>query len=250
MRELILAVQFLTRLPTPQLRDFDPAWLAGCGRWFAPVGALIGALLALPWWALAQVEPWLAAALTLLVWVWVTGALHLDGLADLADGLGAAHRDPARFLAVLKDPHVGSFGVVALVMALLLKLVGLMLAARHGLSPWALLLLPAWARFGALWWSVSLPPLASGGQAERFAWTSGPALLWLTWLGLLAASAWAAPWLCVAGPLALWLWRRFLRVRLGGVSGDCLGAGIECVECGLLLVGVAGSLAGLKAWQG
>ena len=53
MRELILAVQFLTRLPTPQLRDFDPAWLAGCGRWFAPVGALIGALLLLPWQPLA-----------------------------------------------------------------------------------------------------------------------------------------------------------------------------------------------------
>ena len=178
------------------------------------MGALIGALLLLPWQPLAQVEPWLAAALTLLLWVWLTGALHLDGLADLADGLGAAHRDPARFLAVLKDPHVGSFGVVALVMALLLKLVGLMLAARHGLSPWALLLLPAWARFGALWWSVSLPPLASGGQAERFAWKSGPALLWLTLLGLLAISAWLAPWLCLAGPLALWLWRR-LALRAG-----------------------------------
>ena len=247
MRELILAVQFLTRLPTPQLRDFDPAWLAGCGRWFAPVGALIGALLLLPWQPLAQVEPWLAAALTLLLWVWLTGALHLDGLADLADGLGAAHRDPARFLAVLKDPHVGSFGVVALVMALLLKLVGLMLAARHGLSPWALLLLPAWARFGALRWSVSLPPLASGGQAERFAWKSGPALLWLTLLGLLAISAWLAPWLCLAGPLALWLWRRFLLVRLGGVTGDCLGAGIECLETGLLLAGVGWQLSGAPA---
>ncbi len=108
--------------------------------------------------------------------------------------------------------------------------------------------MPAWARFGALWWSVSLPPLASGGQAERFAWKSGPALLWLTLLGLLAISAWLAPWLCLAGPLALWLWRRFLLTRLGGVTGDCLGAGIECVETGLLLAGVGWQLSGAPAW--
>ncbi len=248
MRELILAVQFLTRLPTPQLRTFDPAWLAGCGRWFAPVGALIGSLLLALWWPLAQLDPWLAAIVTLLAWVWITGALHLDGLADLADGLGAAHRDSERFLAVLKDPHIGSFGAVALGLALLVKLVALMLAARHGLSPWALVLIPAWARFGALWWSVSLPPLASGGQAERFAWRSGPWLLWLSLAILLAASLALAPWLALAGPVLLWLWRRFLTRRLGGVTGDCLGAGIEWLECAALLLGSLGLLLGGPQW--
>ena len=111
MRELILAVQFLTRLPTPQLRDFDPAWLAGCGRWFAPVGALIGALLLLPWQPLAQVEPWLAAALTLLLWVWLTGALHLDGLADLADDYYEYDADNYRVVG-RKSGRVIGFGQV------------------------------------------------------------------------------------------------------------------------------------------
>ena len=69
-----------------------------------------------------------------------------------------------------------------------------------------------------------------------------------TLLGLLAISAWLTPWLCLAGPLALWLWRRFLLTRLGGVTGDCLGAGIECVETGLLLAGVGWQLSGALAW--
>ena len=127
------------------------------------------------------------------------------------DGLGAAHWRPARFLAVLKDPHVGSFGVVALVMALLLKLVGLMLAARHGLSPWALLLLPAWARFGAL--AVVGQPAAAGQRrpggtlclekaARRFLWLTpaGPA-------GYFRLADAVAAKRRIS--LALWLWRRF-----------------------------------------
>ena len=132
MRSLILAVQFLTRLPTPQLRTFDPAWLAGAIRWFAVVGLLVGALVAALGWLGAWLDPWLAALLMLVTWVWVTGGLHLDGLGDLADGLGAAHRSPERFLAVLKDPHTGSFAVITLALQLLAKLVLLMLATYLG----------------------------------------------------------------------------------------------------------------------
>ncbi|MEQ1479375.1 adenosylcobinamide-GDP ribazoletransferase, partial [Salmonella enterica] len=71
----------------------------------------------------AQLDGWVAALATVTVWVGVTGALHLDGLADLADGCGAAHKDRARLLAVMADPHVGSFGVVVIVLQLLAKLV-------------------------------------------------------------------------------------------------------------------------------
>lgn len=243
MRGLILAVQFLTRLPTPQLKRFDPAWLADCARWFGVVGALVGALVAAGAWLGGRVDPWLGALLALGLWTWVTGALHLDGLSDLADGLGAAHRDPERFLAVLKDPHVGSFGVVALVLALLAKLVLLMLAVKLAV-PWAgLLLLPAWARLGAIVWSATLPPLAAG-SGERFAWRTDWRAFGASCTGLAALSAWLAPALLLA-PLLWWGWRRFLWQRLGGMSGDCLGAGIELSELGLLLalVGAAGGSA-------
>lgn len=238
VRELILAVQFLTRLPTPQVRDFRAEDLTRSARWFPLVGLLIGAALLLPLWAL-EARPWLAAVLALLAWVWITGALHLDGLGDVADALGAAHRSPERFLEVLKDPHLGVFGVVAIVMQLLLKAV--LLAELAG-SPWlcGIVLVPAWCRWATLLWSRGLPPLQAG-MAERFAWQLGvwPVLLWALLLG--ALSLWLAPPLLLAlllAPLGIAYWRR----RLGGISGDCLGASTEVMETLLLLALVAGTL--------
>lgn len=227
----ILAIQFLTRLPTPQIKQFEPRLLAQSVAWFPAVGALIGALLLIPAYSLAH-EPWLAAILTLLVWVWVTGGLHLDGLADLSDGLGAAHRDPARFLAVLKDPHLGSFGVLSLILQLALKLILLMLCIRQ--QHWAaIVLIPAWARSGVYCWQT-LPALAPG-MAEQFGWQKTPYLGWLWWLVLLGQSAWLSPWLCAA-LLVIMGYRYWLKHKLGGVTGDCLGAGIEVSESAMLLV--------------
>jgi adenosylcobinamide-GDP ribazoletransferase len=176
----------------------------------------------------------------------MTGALHLDGLADLSDALGAAHRDPQRFLAVLADPHIGTFGVVSIVLMLILKWSGLAQLPTAALT--ALPLIPAWARLGPLVWSRWLPPLKAG-QAERFAGQlhSGWIVFWTA--VLLAASAAVAPALCLA-PLCIAAWGGWLKWRLGGTSGDCLGAGIEITELVLLyvlaLLGTAsGTLAGL-----
>ncbi|MBP9916473.1 MAG: adenosylcobinamide-GDP ribazoletransferase, partial [Thiobacillaceae bacterium] len=88
MRGLILAIQFLTRLPTPRVVDFRPEELAGGVVWFPLVGGLVGGLVAAAVWLGGLLDPWLGALLGLAVWVAVTGALHLDGLADLADALG------------------------------------------------------------------------------------------------------------------------------------------------------------------
>ena len=244
LRGLILAVQFLTRLPTPQVRDFRADDLTRSAVWHPVVGGIIGALLALPLWLLPD-HPWLAAILALLCWVWVTGALHLDGLGDVADAFGASHRDPARFLEVLKDPRMGVFGVVTVVMQLLLKLV---LFAELVASPWwwAIVLVPAWARWGTLWLSQRLPPLQQAGMAERFAWQLGPLAVWGWALALAVASLWAAPVLLLAlvwVPLMALYWRR----RLGGISGDCLGASIEVMESVLLLALV---LASTLPWGG
>jgi adenosylcobinamide-GDP ribazoletransferase len=184
--------------------------------------------------------------------------LHLDGLGDLADALGASHRDPQRFLTVLADPHLGTFGAVTIVLALLVKtaaLAALPLALTQGgvlTHGWtatyglpiaglpiiaAVPLIAAWARLGPLAWSRWLPPLKAG-QGERFAWSlqSGWIVAWT--IVLLAASAWVAPVLC-ATPLALAGWGLWLKVRVGGVTGDCLGAGVEAVEIVLLLALVA-----------
>lgn len=232
MRGLILATQFLTRLPTPQVRDFEPADLTRCAVWFPAVGLIIGALLVGLAWLLSSQQPMFAAMLLLALWTWVTGGLHLDGLADLADALGAAHSRPERFLEVLKDPHLGSFGVIALVTMLLAKFVMLSTLPANTIA--ALLLIPAWARLGPLVWVWCLPPL-HGGMGDRFAWQRQPTAM-LVWAAVLvAASVWLSPKLLFA-PILIAGWGLFLKRRLGGQCGDALGAGIEIVEVGLLAV--------------
>jgi len=232
MRGLILATQFLTRLPTPQIADFRPEDLSRSAIWFPFVGLLVGAGVLAATWLGTQLDPWLGALLGLLVWAWITGGLHLDGLADLADGLGAAHREPARLLAVMRDPHLGAFGVLALVLQLIFKLVLLMLIAREGV--WlALLLIPAWARLGPLIWTRYVPPLEAG-LGERFAWSVATRDMILWGLALLLVSIdMPALWLA---PLLLGAWTWFLRKRIGGMSGDMLGAGIEITETAMLLL--------------
>ncbi|HLB13498.1 MAG TPA: adenosylcobinamide-GDP ribazoletransferase [Burkholderiales bacterium] len=262
MRGLILALQFLTRLPTPRVPDFRPEDLAASAAWFPVVGAAVGAVVAVALVAGAFVDAWLGALAGLMVWVWITGALHLDGLADLADALGAAHRDPQRVLEVLRDPHIGTFGVVAIVLVLAAKLVLLAVVAKQ-LAPLvdairaaqvagvaiplgaefavpvaALGLVGAWARFGAVVWSQTLPPLASG-SAERFAWRTRHASLVAWAVALIVAAVWLFPPLAAA-PLAVALWWAFLKRRLGGMTGDCLGAGIEVCETVLLAVVAVG----------
>lgn len=231
MRGLILAIQFLTRLPTPQLRGLEAANLPRSAHWFPLVGLLIGALLSATLWLGSRIDPWLGALLTVLLWVWVTGALHLDGLADMSDALGASHRDRERFLAVLADPHLGTFGAVSLVLQLAFKLIVLMLLARSG-QYWVLLLIPAWARWGTLIWAC-LPTLKPG-LGERLGMQVRLPAIWL-WGGVLAASSLIAPVLWCA-PLLVLIWRQFLLRRLGGMTGDLLGAGVELVESAALLL--------------
>ncbi len=245
MRGLILAVQFLTRLPTPRLADFQAGELAASVAWFPLVGLLLGGLVAAAAWLGGLLDPWLGALLALALWVGVTGALHLDGLADLADALGAAHRPGdtearrEKLLAVLADPHMGVFGGVALAMQLLAKLVLLMLAVKAG-AYLALLLIPAWARWGVLVWS-RLPSIKPG-FGERFAWRVSTGLV-LVWAVSLAGASLVAPSL-LAGPLLAAAWRAFLIRRLGGMTGDALGAGVEWLETGLLLcVAILGKIA-------
>mgnify|MGYP003413756916 FL=1 len=236
MRGLILALGFLTRLPLPAVRDYQPAELARALVWFPAAGLVVGAAVALAAALGAALDPWLGALAGVAMWVWITSGLHLDGLADTADALGAAHRDPARFLAVLADPHVGSFGVIALVLQLTAKLVLLHWLLTLEL-PWlALVLIPAWARWSAAGWALLLPPLKPG-LGERLSRTGNRAGWIAGGLALAAISA-ASPFAFAALVPAL-LWGVWMRLKLGGQSGDILGAGIEwCESAALLLAGV------------
>jgi len=247
MRGLIVALQYFTRLPTPALDDWRDGDLARAAPWLPSVGLAVGGLAVAGGATAWLLEPELAALGTVLVWIWVTGGLHLDGLADTADGLGAVHRDPQRFLRVARDPHTGSFGVIAIVVVLLIKWQALSLALTG--SPAtpptlttlaAIALVPAIARTVALWSAASVPALDDGRGAT---FRDG-----LTRRGIgIQAVLFVAVALALNGALLIGLvlaaafafyWRR----RLGGVSGDVLGATIEVSEAALLVA--------LVAWPG
>jgi len=239
MTRLIVAFGFLTRLPMPRVTTKADDFAAAI-RVYPLVGLAIGALVALAGWLGAQVDPWTGACAALLAWIAVTGALHLDGLADLADGLGAAHGDRTRLLAVMADPHIGSFGVVAIAGQMIAKLVLLHAAGLAGW--WALILVPFAARMGPLVWARLLPPLRPGGLGAAVAGAVRNRDL-LGWGLMLALAAVAAPALVVLPVLVLGV-ASWLRRTLGGVTGDAHGAGIEIVETGLLAaIAVAGALA-------
>lgn len=229
MKGLIVAIQFLTRLPTPRITVSGEEFAASM-RWFPAVGLIVGAIVAAGGWAGARIDPWTGALCALILWVAVTGALHLDGLGDIADASGAAHKDRDRLLAVLGDPHVGSFAVVTIALQLIAKLVLLhALLDREAFA--AVALIPFAARIGPLPWSRALPDLHTG-LGSRFRGAVRPVDV-LIWGALLVAAAWASPSLLVAPPLFLF-WGWWLMRRIGGISGDGHGAGIEISESLLL----------------
>jgi len=241
-RAFLIAARFLTRLPLPDPGLPTPA-VSGRGALFYPlVGLLLGALLVPPALLLAGAPPLPAAALLLALWVWLTGALHLDGLADCADawvgGLGSRERT----FAILKDPASGAMAVVALVLLLLLKFSALTTLLAQGgwlALPW----LPALARAQLLALPLTTPPARREGMgaalqehlSRRAAWL----VLALTWLVALAVLAPAFGLMVLILPViaaaVLWTWRRAMCRRLGGFTGDTAGALVELTEVALLL---------------
>lgn len=229
MKRLVLAVQFMTRLPLPAVAATEGDFAAAI-RWFPAAGLVVGAAVAIAAGVGARIDSGLGALFGLVAWVAITGALHLDGLGDIADASGAAHASRERLSAVLADPHIGSFGVTAIGLQLIAKLVLLDLLLDRG-PLWLLVLVPAVARLGPLVWTLALPPLHEG-LGTRFragaAWWQVAA-----WGAAFALALPVAPGLAVV-LAAIPLWGLWLRARIGGVSGDGHGAGIELVESALL----------------
>ncbi|NCC95150.1 MAG: adenosylcobinamide-GDP ribazoletransferase, partial [Opitutae bacterium] len=121
LRPLWLAGRFLTRLPFPEPRGFTARQLGQAVCWYPLIGLLLGVLIALAAAGLARLDTGVAAALVLLLWVWSTGALHLDGLADSADAWVGGLASRERTLEILKDPRSGPAAITAILLLLLLK---------------------------------------------------------------------------------------------------------------------------------
>jgi len=239
MRGLLVACRYLTRLPLP--RSAVAGDLGRAAGWFPVVGLILGLLLAggglvTDW----LVPPLLAAVLMVGLWALLTGGLHLDGLADATDGLGGGW-SPEERLAIMRDVATGAYGVTALVLVL-----GVKIAALAGLPVelrWrALVLAPVLGRVAPLLLARLCPPARAEGAGHAFALTVGPRGLAAAGLVAFGASLGLfGPWglLPVAlAAMAASVFAGYLRVRLGGLTGDCLGAAVEGIEA-LTLVTVA-----------
>ena len=262
LRHYLLAIQFFSRIPvtgrlaawvgwSAEMQRASAAHLPGVG-WLA--GLWAAALLTLVLWLLPG-SPWtplLAALISTAGTLWLTGGFHEDGLADVADGLGGFV--PAeRSLEIMKDSRLGSYGVIALVMTLLTKVV-LLAALVVSMTPFwgpvpAAILVVAmhvFSRFAPLVLMHNLPHVGLAASSK----TLHVAGKQLGWRGLITGAIWCLPmgallwwlgsgWLilkiAIACTATTWLLQRWLRKRLGGMTGDCLGACQQLNELAFLM---------------
>lgn len=246
LRSLLTAVQYFTRVPVPVWVGHDAAQLNRATRYFPLVGIGVGALGAAALWVGAFLfTPLPAVIISTVLTVCITGAFHEDGLADTVDGLGGA-MSRERALEIMKDSRVGTFGVLALIFALLLKIVALAelplreaipaLIAGHGLSR-ACAVVIAWrlpyAREDA---STRAKPVVEHVSTADVLFAALCGVLPLLFVGPHAALG------LIAAALTASLLYRWFQRRIGGYTGDTLGATQQLCE-------VAFYLATLAAWN-
>lgn len=256
-RLLLVAIQFLTRLPVPPFIHYNPQWLHQSSRHFPAVGLLVGLLCAGVFWLGSILfTPLVAAVISTVFGIRLTGGFHEDGLADSCDGLGGG-LTRERTLTIMKDSRLGTYGVLGLVSALLLKVT---LLASMPLSVAIIALIIGHTASRLLCISL-LALLPYGGEIEHA--KAKPMAQQLTPLqGVLSSG-----WLILAGVLVTiifpntmhqiglgqWLltlllaliatdyMRRLLYRRLEGYTGDGLGATQQVSEVAIY-IGLAASM--------
>ena len=235
MTSLTAALQFLTLLPLGKPRGTDPERLVFL---FPTAGLVIGGLLAVSDLLFrAAGSIFIAASLDVAMLALVTGALHLDGLADTADGL-LGHRTREQALTIMKDSRVGAMGVVVTFCVLLIKWSGL-----AGLGPnraLCLILVPAYARAALIPAVLFLPYGRPKGGTGSFLFEK-PVRPWIL-LGILLPTAGSlllgirAVWINAAFLLITSALIGFYRKRMGCITGDMMGAAVEVSEASLFCV--------------
>jgi adenosylcobinamide-GDP ribazoletransferase len=237
LRLFFIALQFLTRVPVPAWVGWRADWMQASARHFPAVGLVVGGFGALVFWSAAHL--WTAAVavgLSMVATVWLTGAFHEDGLADTCDALGG-HVSRERALEIMKDSRIGSYGAVGLVAMLGLKAAALLGLALRDIDT-AVVALPLAHCLSRAAPVLLLRLLSYAGDPEHakakpMATQAGDTAVLMAGVWCLIATALAATFgvealhLAMAGTAALaatLLMARWLQQRLGGYTGDTLGA--------------------------
>ncbi|WP_434707859.1 adenosylcobinamide-GDP ribazoletransferase [Pseudomonas sp. R1-1] len=235
MLPLWIALQFLSSLPIRLPGMPEPEQLGRSLLFYPLVGLLFGLIL----WGLnlllAGAPLLLHAALLLTVWVLLSGALHLDGLADSADAWLGGFGDRKRTLTIMKDPRSGPIAVVTLVLVLLLKFAALLALIEQG-QGLALIIVPLLGRAALLGLFLTTPYVRAGGLGQALADHLPRRAGWWV-LGVSAlACALIAGIVAVVISVVMFVWlRQVMMRRLGGTTGDTAGALLELLEMGVLV---------------
>ena len=249
VRLFFTALQFFTRLPIPRWVGFDPAWLNQASRYFPLVGVVVAAISCVVYAVGFKLfPPMIAVILSTAVGIYVTGAFHEDGFADMCDGFGGGMTQE-RVLEIMKDSRIGAYGAIGIFCLLLLKCAVLTRLPPFGVMA-ALLFAHPMSRLMAvsLIWRLDYAraegkskPLAQKMRTMEFAIAAVTALLpalaliylhWLSWTMLISG-------LATALVATVWLARKCVR-RIGGYTGDCLGAVQQVTEVIFYLCVLAG----------
>lgn len=239
MKSLILAIQFLTRIPINIKIETKENSFADSVVWFPIAGLLIGAFNALVYWLSAMVlEGMLPIVCTVLANVCITGALHVDGLADTCDGIYSA-RKKERMLEIMKDSRIGSNGALAVIFDMLIR-ISILSSAPSDKIIWLIFAAPITSRaLTPLLMKLSVYARAEGGMGGLFlgkqswsrtlaAFAAGAMIVWL-FLDFVGLAAFAAAMLSII------IFRSYIYSKIQGMTGDTLGAGNEIAEIIFLL---------------
>ncbi|WP_223264588.1 adenosylcobinamide-GDP ribazoletransferase [Sulfuriferula plumbiphila] len=233
LRLFFIALQFFTRLPVPRWVGFEPDWLRHAARYFPAVGMVVGTVTAGVYVLSIRIWPQpVAVLLSTIAGIYLTGAFHEDGFADTCDGLGGGNT-PQRVLEIMKDSRMGAYGAIGIGLMLALKFVVLSSLPIYA-AAMALLAAHPLSRLAstALIWRLSYAkadgkakPLAQPMSTLEFCIATVTASLPVVAICVADRLSWQA---IVTGSIAmvvatLWLAGIFLR-RIGGYTGDCLGA--------------------------
>lgn len=242
------AVMFFTRLPLPSSGAWDPADLQRSSTYFPLVGWLVGAVAASAWWlALSVWPPQVASGISLAATLLLTGAFHEDGFADVCDGFGGGYTKE-RVLEIMRDSRVGAFGAIGVVMMLGLKwqavaalpplLAPAVLLAAHAVSRGAAISLQATLRY-VREEAGKAKPLATDLRGARLAVALAFAV------APLALLPWRFAWALLPVVATRWFLGAWFRRRIGGYTGDCLGAAQQVCEL-VFYLAVLGIAAGVR----
>lgn len=237
MRGLASAARYLTIVPIPGRHDDSTEALGRAAPWFPVVGAGMGVVLVAADRLTSTVfPPILAALLTITMWKLLAGGLHLDGLADCLDGLMG--HDRAHRLAIMRDSRIGVFGALGLIIALLVAVTSV--AELPARLRWRVLLVtPIVGRATPPLLALVFRPARPAGQGASFiggvrAGGAGVAMIAALVISVVTLGV-AGAVACLAGYALALATGQFLSHRLGGITGDVLGAAVELTELAVLL---------------